>query len=169
MKKQKVKVDAIFQLLRCFILIFLVTNCKPTKTANIILNNENMTEQEYLQKGKFIWDNFVPQSGQADYVQGELIRAIEKLRDEAQRNGNANYNENCHAILVDYLRVKLIDKDVFDEQIIIKVINYLNILNQPERVYLQDNIYDYISDRIVDWNLHYGDDFKHKNNPNLNC
>jgi hypothetical protein len=28
--------------------------------------------------------------GLADTVQGELLRAVEKLRDEAQRNGNVN-------------------------------------------------------------------------------
>ena len=73
-----------------------------------------MTSEEYLEKGKFIWQNFVPKSGQAETVQGELLRAIEKLRDEAHRNGNANFNKNCHEILVEYLREKLTDKKIFD-------------------------------------------------------
>jgi hypothetical protein len=40
---------------------------------------------KYFEEAKFLWQNFVPQSGQADKIQGELIRAVERLRDEAQR------------------------------------------------------------------------------------
>jgi ankyrin repeat protein len=64
-----------------------------------VVNNKN-----YLETAKTIWKKLVPKSGQADTIQGELLRAIEKLRDEAQRNGNINYSENCHEILIDYLR-----------------------------------------------------------------
>ena len=78
-----------------------------------------MTSEEYLEKGKFIWQNFVPKSGQAETVQGELLRAIEKLRDEAHRNGNANFNKNCHGILVEYLREKLTDKKILDRKSVV--------------------------------------------------
>ena len=40
------------------------------------------------------------QSGQADTVQGELIRAVERLRDEAYRNGNVDWGDG-HVILVE--------------------------------------------------------------------
>ncbi len=50
-----------------------------------------MKEEEYLEIGRFIWSNYVPKSGQSETVQGELLRAIEKLRDEAHRNGNINW------------------------------------------------------------------------------
>ena len=46
-----------------------------------------MTEKEYFEKAKFIWKNYVPKRGQSEFVQGELLRAIEKLRDKAQRSG----------------------------------------------------------------------------------
>ena len=42
-----------------------------------------MTNKDYLEKEKYIWKTFVPSSGQAEYVQGELLRAIAKLQDEA--------------------------------------------------------------------------------------
>jgi hypothetical protein len=45
----------------------------------------------YFEEAQDIWKNFVPPSGQAATVQGELLRAIEKLRDEAMRNGNGNW------------------------------------------------------------------------------
>lgn len=40
-------------------------------------------EQKYFNECKFIWKNFVPKSGQATVLQGELLREIEKLRCEA--------------------------------------------------------------------------------------
>ncbi len=61
-----------------------------------------MNNNEYRDKGRFIWKNYVPKSGQSNYVQGELLRTIEKLRDEAQRNGNVNWDEG-YEILSNYL------------------------------------------------------------------
>ena len=142
------------------ILIVILSNCE---------NAKNMTSEEYLEKGKFIWQNFVPKSGQAETVQGELLRAIEKLRDEAHRNGNANFNKNCHEILVEYLREKLTDKKIFDAETIEQIntdLDKIKIENQP---YLEDDIFDRIDDRIVDWFMFYGDKKLHKKNPDLNC
>lgn len=33
---------------------------------------------EYFNEAKFLWQNYVPKSGQAETIQGELIRAIVK-------------------------------------------------------------------------------------------
>src|SRR5947208_3584268 len=38
---------------------------------------------------RWIWKTLVPKSGQAAFVQAEILRAIEKLRWEAQGNGKA--------------------------------------------------------------------------------
>jgi hypothetical protein len=46
-----------------------------------------------------IWRQFVPSAGQAETVQGELLRAMEKLRDEAARNGNGNWDEGFETLL----------------------------------------------------------------------
>ena len=43
---------------------------------------------KYYKETKYLWNTYVPKKGQALTVQGELVRAVEKLRDEAQRNGN---------------------------------------------------------------------------------
>ena len=45
------------------------------------------------QMATWIWQNLVPKSGQADTVQGELLRTVEKLRWEAQENGNSNWDD----------------------------------------------------------------------------
>jgi hypothetical protein len=47
---------------------------------------------KYFEEAKHLWRTYVPKQGQSETVQGELIRAIEKLRDEAQRNGNGNWD-----------------------------------------------------------------------------
>ena len=142
------------------ILILIITSC---------VNKNKMTQEEYLESGKYIWQNFVPKSGQAEFVQGELLRAIEKLRDEAHRNGNGNFNEKCHGILVEYLRKKLNDKEIFDKKEIEQINIDLDRLNIEDQPYTDDDIYDRIDDRIVDWYLYYGDEIKHENNSELYC
>lgn len=37
---------------------------------------------KYFEEAKYIWGNYVPNSEQADTVEGELIRAIERLQCE---------------------------------------------------------------------------------------
>ncbi|MCE9637702.1 MAG: ankyrin repeat domain-containing protein [Planctomycetes bacterium] len=39
-----------------------------------------------------LWRELVPRSGEADTVQGELIRSLGRLADEALRNGNGNWD-----------------------------------------------------------------------------
>ncbi len=43
---------------------------------------------------KALWDRYVPASGQADTVQGELIRAAARVRSECHRNGMLNWPES---------------------------------------------------------------------------
>jgi hypothetical protein len=47
----------------------------------------------YIEEARQIWSEQVPASAQAGTVQGELLRGIEKLRWEAQTNGNINWND----------------------------------------------------------------------------
>ena len=50
----------------------------------------------------------VPPSGQADTVQGEMVRCVGKLTDEAYRNGNINWApDSGHAIMLDYIKSTL--------------------------------------------------------------
>lgn len=56
----------------------------------------------------------VPPRGQARTIQGELLRAIEKLRWEAQENGNINWDEGF-LILLSFLESQLGSHTGFDE------------------------------------------------------
>ncbi|MCX2680100.1 hypothetical protein OOZ15_09135 [Galbibacter sp. EGI 63066] len=128
-----------------------------------------MTEKKYFEKAKFIWQNYVPESGQSKYVQGELLRAIEKLRDEAHRNGNINFNEKCHGILIDYLRKKLSDKKVFNQKTIEQINTDLDKLSIEDKPYSEDDIFDRISNRVVDWCMLYHEPISHEENDELYC
>jgi len=61
---------------------------------------------------KRLWKELVPAEGQAATVQGELIRAVGRLSDEAYRNGNLNFGKG-HRVLCQFLRVNLEDSAVF--------------------------------------------------------
>ncbi len=128
-----------------------------------------MTKEEYFEKGKYIWQNFVPKSGQAEFVQGELLRAIEKLRDEAHRNGNGNFHQDCHGKLIQYLRTHLSDQQLFSNETIRQINEDLHRLSVENPPYLEDDIFDRIDERIVDWYVHKGDRIKHIPDPNLYC
>jgi hypothetical protein len=52
-----------------------------------------MSDADWRTEFKRLWKELVPPEGQANTVQGELIRAVGKLKDEAFRNGNQNFGK----------------------------------------------------------------------------
>jgi len=64
---------------------------------------------------RWIWMNLVPKSGQADSIQGEILRAIEKLRWEAQKNGNINWDKSF-VTFIDFLDITLGNEASFSEE-----------------------------------------------------
>lgn len=73
-------------------------------------------DKSYEQDARRIWKTYVPPRGQAETIQGELLRAVEKLRDEAQRNGNCNWDEG-HEILARFVRDTLLESGLFDPEL----------------------------------------------------
>ncbi|MDE6592983.1 MAG: hypothetical protein K2K57_07970 [Oscillospiraceae bacterium] len=124
-------------------------------------------EQIYFEECKFIWKNYVPKSGQADNLQGELLREIEKLRREAQDNGNINWDGNFE-YFCDFISDTLCGQPIFsdEEKEKISVIMgyfkecgiYAFKFNNGEisdeefdvmkLAYTEDNLYDIICDKI---------------------
>jgi ankyrin repeat protein len=131
--------------------------------------HNTVNRNNYLETAKIIWQKLVPKSGQADTVQGELLRAIEKLRDEAQRNGNGNFNKNCHGILIEFMRKKLVDENIFERETITEINSDLERLTKKNSPYTDDDIYERISNRIVDWYLKNPNQIAHKKNDKLYC
>lgn len=109
----------------------------------------------YEEEARAIWQDFVPQSGQAQTVQGELMRAVEKLRDEAIRNGNANW-DNGFARLRRYLERHLLDRAVFDAETRRATGKALWRLRFAWAPVMDDAVYDALGDRVVEYYRHHG-------------
>lgn len=109
----------------------------------------------YQEEGTIIWRRFVPPAGQAVTVQGELLRAVEKLRDEAARNGNANWDQGFE-ILLSYLERHLLDPAVYAADQIERTRQTLTRLRVHDQPLLDDAPYDDLGDRVVDYFRHYG-------------
>ena len=111
-----------------------------------------MTPDEYADIGRFIWKTYVPKRGQADTVQGELLRANEKLRDESHRNGNANWDEGHEILARDILNTLTASTDVPTDtkaqlrKDIDRILDY-------ERPYTEDDLFDRVERAIFDWYL----------------
>ena len=65
---------------------------------------------EYFHVCKEIWNRWVPQRGQSQVLQGELLRQIERLPYEAQSNENRNWNDDL-LYYCDFLRSTLREAD----------------------------------------------------------
>lgn len=136
---------------------------KPNITIDELKSREY--EQEYFEECKYIWKNYVPKSGQADNLQGELLR--EALRCEAQDNGNINWDYD-YAYFCDFIRSSLNAQSIFsdeDKEEISLIMNFIkecglyakryNSSKSPDEnddieklAYTEDNLYDIICDKI---------------------
>jgi hypothetical protein len=119
------------------------------------------TSGDDLSVAKWIWRNLVPKDGQASTVQGELLRAVEKLRWEAQENGNINWDDGF-VILIGYLRETLnADAGIADSERQIlnrdldRVARFTPLEDgdedlDPEMLpYVDDDLYDRLTSRVV--------------------
>lgn len=138
-------------------------------TIDIDNLHNSVNAKDYSKTLKVMWQKLIPSSGQADTVQGELLRAIEKLRDEAHRNGNGNFHKDCHGLLVKYLKKYLIDKSIFGKEVVLKIKKDLRQISFKTIPYTDDDIYDFINNRIVDWYLANPKQIAHIKNDTLYC
>jgi hypothetical protein len=121
---------------------------------------------QYPEEARTLWQTYVPPRGQAETVQGELIRAIEKLRDEAQRNGNANWDES-HVIFAEFVRDTLVGSELFDEATNAEIDRDVGRLLDAEVPEASDEPYDRLADRVVEWARAHADPVPHEPNPRL--
>jgi len=120
---------------------------------------------QYFKEAQNIWKDYVPRAGQASTVQGELLRAVEKLRDEAIRNGNLNWDEGFD-IFISYLRNHLTDPKVYSEESASQTKQILTRLSNFDDPYLEDDLYDILGDKVVEYCEYYGS-IAHNENPEL--
>ncbi|EEF58881.1 hypothetical protein [Pedosphaera parvula] len=118
----------------------------------------------YFEDAKHIWKTLVPKSGQADTVQGELIRVIERLRWESQNNGNGNWDEGFERFC-DFLEQTLAVTPPFDEQALREIRADVVRLRDYDHRYLEDDLYDRLSDRAVEFHHFLGRHVARKHDP----
>jgi len=126
---------------------------KIDTNINIDELHNKINKKNYDKTAKVIWQKLVPSRGQADTIQGELLRAIEKLRDEAQRNGNVNFHKNCHSLLLKFLKETLLDKTIFTKEELLTLKTDLKKISYKTMPYTEDDAYDNITKRMIDWYL----------------
>jgi hypothetical protein len=111
----------------------------------------------------WIWKNLVPKSGQADSIQGEILRAIEKLRWEAQENGNINWDEGFLR-LIDFLQNTLGKEKNFSRESKKQIASDLHRLKHfipPNKLkgnpqisklpYTDDDLYDRLTENLIEF------------------
>jgi hypothetical protein len=108
---------------------------------------------------KWIWGNLIPAEGQSIWVQGEVLRAIEKLRREAQANGNVNWDDRFE-MFVDYIEKVFKSEKRLDGEIIKQIevdldrLKDFETLNNPDfdkekLPYVNNDLYDRLCECLV--------------------
>jgi hypothetical protein len=119
-----------------------------------------------------LWDDLVPESGQADTVQGELVRAIGRLAGELSRNGNMNWDDGFRRF-VRYLRQHLMNpsafgkpaRDQIDEDL--REIEEVGEGTASYSAWDRECAYDRVTDRVVEWCRLHPDPIARKRDPKL--
>ena len=93
---------------------------------------------------------YVPASGPPETLQGELLRGVETLRDEAQRNGNADWGAG-HEGMACMVRDTLIQSGLFGADARSEIQSDAAQLLDSEHPVTSDDPYDRLTDRIVEW------------------
>ncbi|MNW42689.1 hypothetical protein D3C74_198670 [compost metagenome] len=91
-------------------------------------------------------------SGLMDTVEGELIRAVEKLRCEAQENQNSNWEQGFGKLCY-YLWDTLNDTNTFESSVLEEIRNDIDALLNYQEPYLKHDLYDRMTDYIVEWSI----------------
>ncbi|MBG0964320.1 hypothetical protein [Bacillus sp. SRB1LM] len=119
---------------------------------------------KYFEEAKNIWKNQVPKNGQSDTIEGELIRAVEKLRYEAQNNGNGNWDEGLERFC-EYIWDILNDSKTFESNSLEEIKFDIKTLLDYENPYLEDDLYDRITDRVVEWSIAHKGPIRREKDP----
>jgi hypothetical protein len=93
-----------------------------------------------------IWNEMVPPSGPAPTVQGELLRAVETLRDDAQHH--AHDFRKSHRRMAVFVRDTLIRSGIFNEAENKHIRSSTARLMKTSQPYTKDDIYDHLVDQV---------------------
>lgn len=100
-----------------------------------------------------LWNELVPPSGNANSLQGELLRCIGKLSDEFFRNGNINWdhNKDWYMDMISFLKTHLLDGSIaVDEKELkeaFKKLTHFNVVHYEKA----ESPHRLITETVVDW------------------
>lgn len=116
-----------------------------------------------------LWSELVPQSGQAETLQGELIRISGKLTDQAFRNGNMNWDAD-HERMWRFVGLHLDDPSTFSEAernlIRVKIQEIIRDNETPD-VSGDGCCYYIINEKVVDWCMAHSTPIPHQEDESL--
>lgn len=128
-----------------------------------------MNEIKWWEEHPRLWEELVPSSGQAETLQGELIRCAGKLTDEAYRNGNINW-ESGYDRLARFLGENLNDSATFTpeerQQIADAVTTIIRDFERPDTSG-HGSPYYYLTEMAVRWCLANPKPLDYKKDPTL--
>lgn len=145
--------------------MFQLINCHA-RVPHHRVSLKTMPEPNYAEIGRFIWQNYVPKSGQADTVQGELLRANEKLRDESCRNGNINWDEG-HEILARFILQTLQSSSDVSNEAKAQLDRDITRILDYKHPYTENDLFDRVEKIIFDWYLRNKGPIPRLKNPDL--
>lgn len=116
---------------------------KPASTQQ----PEFPTRYTYPEIVKNIRENMIPITGQAESLEGEMLRNLDILKDEAYRNGNVNFSDS-HKAFAEFILDNLTTFTRTDKQDVENITAAVKKLMDPQKPYLEDDVYDYLTDQI---------------------
>lgn len=144
---------------------------KPTMvdtTQFYPVNSKDSLQPIYFETAKFLWQTYVPKSGQSETQQGELIRILEKLDNEIRGNAKANW-DGQFVLLANSFRDSLISSKTFPADVENEIRKDVDSLTRSEdELFLEDDIYNRLTRRVVEWYWRHKEPIKHIENPKLN-
>ena len=116
-----------------------------------------------------LWSKLVPPRGPAKTVQGEVIRIVGKLTDEAYRNGNANWSRSC-TLMWKFVAKILNDPETFSPKDRARVKEWVaTIIRDRDCPNLSRGRSPYyrVTEKAVIWCLKHPDPIRHKPDPRI--
>jgi hypothetical protein len=135
------------------------------RAKQFVTQEGNTTDTDYAKTEQFLWKTYVPDRGQSETLQGELLRAITRLQDEAQSNGNENWDAGYEMLLV-FLK-KTLDEAALTSKNRAQLEEDIQKLSQPKEPYMEDDVYERIRHRVVEYYWRHPVPIPRKIDPNL--
>jgi hypothetical protein len=101
---------------------------------------------KYPEMAQKVWNEMVPPSGPAATVQGELLRSVEMLRDDAQHHPN-DFRKS-HRRIAAFVRDTLIKSGIYNETENKSIRSAIAKLRKVSRPYTNNDIYDHLVDQV---------------------